>query len=223
MTLVNIDPDNPNGGRPDPAELLRYGIRGVALVPRRGMADYVAYLQAAGLLVFARITEQSEGYVLEDCPADIYQLGNEPDLAGHPDTHSSQEYIAWWNLYYGTWFAPSEPLAGYPVIAAGLCSGDTGWWRKVRDLGGLQGCSGLAVHPYGKPAAEAYKLLSAYRALTPTLPVWVTEWHRPAHEIAEYLAVLRRTSWIAGDAFFCWHDYGGWKLGEHRARMLGAL
>ena len=173
MPGMNVDPENPDNA-PWPGSLRHDGCGWVRMVSRDSDAvrSYAAIAHDCSVMVMAVITEQSGGYL---CPADIYQLGNEPDLAGHGDTKSPAEYIEYWNLYRDT----------YPdviMISAGLASGDPGWWREVQKLGGLHGLNGMAVHPYAKTAEEAEALLVSYEYITPKIPIWVTEWNRPASE-----------------------------------------
>ena len=214
MPGMNVDPENP-ANAPGPYKLKRLGFSWVRLVSRDSGAvrDYVDAAALCSVMVMAVITEQSGGYL---CPADIYQLGNEPDLAGHGDTKSPAEYIEYWNLYRDT----------YPdviMISAGLASGSPSWWRKVQDMGGLHGLNGMAVHPYAKTAEEAEALLVSYEYITSKVPIWVTEWNRPATEIPRFMTMLR--IWTAGHAWFSW---GGQQNPEFnmtplQGRLLGSL
>lgn len=198
-----MDPLNP-GNTPTVEDLQRYGLRWVRLVSRddQVLRDYVGLMHWAGVAVCCTITEQSRGYVLPDC--DVYQIGNEPDIAGHGDSFNAQQYVDYWNLYYGTWFAPGKPYAGNPVIGAGLGSGQTPYWRNVLNAGGLKGAAGFAVHPYAKTTAQAKTLLLQYQAITPALPIWVTEWSRPTAETAEFAAMLNRFPGVVAHARFSW-------------------
>lgn len=212
---VNVDPFNP-ANAPTPDEVLLYNCRWVRLVSRYGVDDYAEAMQARGIMVLAVVTEQSEGYI---CPADVVQIGNEPDLPNHGDSFSVSKYIDYWNLYYGTWFAPGKPFAGTPLISAGLASGQPSYWQAILNAGGLRGCSGLSVHPYAKTAAQAKTLLLAYQRLSPNLPLWVTEWNRPAAEIPGFAAMLNQTA--AMSAWFSW----GWQefaLTPTLGRMIAA-
>lgn len=224
MPGSNVDPLNP-ANAPTSAALLGAGLRWVRLVSRdnnavRGAAaDY----QAAGIMVLAIITEQSGGYVLPG--ADYCQIGNEPDVSGTADAMSAHDYVAYWNLYYDTWFAPGRPYASVPVIGAGLGSGDTNYWRQVQNAGGLRGAAGYAVHPYAKTAGQALSLLTAYRAVTPTMSCWVTEWARPTREIAEFRAMLERVPGLVSHAYFSWggQDDVQFNLTDSQRRILGAV
>jgi hypothetical protein len=236
--LVNTDPLNPNDGMPEPYELLRFGIRGVRMVPRCWTDDhgddpnpvhypnpkqllYMQQLHEAGLAAFGVVTEQSHGVMFTEEPFDLYQLGNEPDVAGTGDSKTADEYSAWYKLYYDTWFVAGRALAGVPVITAGLASGNTAYWRALR--GRVPWASGMAVHPYGKTPAQAADLIRSYQAITPGLPVFVTEWHQPTDVIPAYVMMLNQLAGVAGHAFFCWHNYAGFQLGERGARLLGLL
>jgi hypothetical protein len=217
---VNVDPDNP-ANAPTPEQVLRYNCRWVRLVSRYGVDDYAEAMQARGVMVLAVVTEQSGGYI---CAADMVQIGNECDLPDHGDSFSPNKYVEYWNLYYGTWFAPGKPFAHVPVISAGFASGQTSYWQHIVNLGGLRGCSGLSVHPYAKTAAQARSLLLEYQRLSPALPalpIFVTEWNRPTAEIPGFAAMLNQTA-----AMSCWFSWGGladgsFKASEQQLRILG--
>lgn len=191
--LCNVDPDNP-ANAPGAEELLRYGFRGVRLVSRHGVENYTDAMWSAGLMVLGVVTEQSGGYL---CPADVYQIGNEPDVAGTADYRPAPEYVSYWNLYRDTY-------SDLMMIGAGLGSGQTSYWQAVKNAGGLHGAAGFAVHPYGKSATAAMSLLLNYRAITPSLGLWVTEWNRPTAETPEFAAMLDRLSGVVCHARFAW-------------------
>ena len=231
MSYVNVDPLNPNDGSPDPMRLLQVNIRGVRLVIRDDdrIRQYTAIGKASGVAVLGAITEESHGYTMDDEPCDVYQIGNEPDRGSDTqprvegsDIMGASAYVDYWNLYYDTWFAEGKPLAGRPVIGAGLQSGRLSYWAAVLRHGGLRGASGMAIHPYGKTAAQAKTLIQAYQANLPAMPIWITEWHRPLAEVPAYVGMLHQTTGVVGDAFFCWHQYENWALGPERARLLGS-
>jgi hypothetical protein len=219
---VNCDPENP-ANAPTSGELLWANVRWVRLVTRESaiVHDYTARMREAGIMVLAVITEQSQGHVCADC-GDIMQCGNEPDLPNHGDSFSASKYVDYWNLYYGTWFAPGKPFAGVPLISAGLASGQTSYWQSIINRGGLEGCSGLAVHPYAKTVVAAKPLLLAYQRLSPQMPLWCTEVNRPTAEIPGFAAMLRQTV-----AMWSWFSWGGqsdqqFNLTETQARILSA-
>lgn len=217
--FVNVDPMNPDAnGAPFIDELKKYNIHGVRLVLRNDPAiiSYIKLAQYHGLAVLGIETEASYGDLLTETPCEIYQLGNEPDL----NNVSAADYVKWWDLYYGTWFAQGKPLEGKPAIGAGLASGNVQYWREVQAAGGLKGAAGMSVHPYGKNAAQAKALITSYQKITPSLPIWITEWNRPLAELPAYASMLRQTT--VGNAFFCWHDYQDWAIGPERARLLAA-
>lgn len=214
---MNVDPINA-GNAPKVDELLQYGYRRVRLVSRDSQAirDYRDAVHAAGIAVLCAITEGSGGYVLPGC--DVYQIGNEPDeyLSNHDltartsiwsgtgDCFTPQAYVEYWGLYYDNYFAPGKPLASIPVIGAGLGAGQVTWWIDVKNAGGLKGASGFAVHPYARSAASAASLLAAYRAITSTLPLYVTEWSRPLDETAQFAAMLRQAPGVVGHFKYTW-------------------
>jgi hypothetical protein len=217
VTGINVDPLNPDNA-PRVDELQRTGVRWVRLVSRDDDAvrQYVEMCWSVGLMVLAVITEQSGGYL---CPADVYQGGNEPDVAGTGDSMSPGAYVAYWNLYRKT----------YPelvMVGAGLGSGQISYWQQVQAAGGLQGASGFAVHPYAKTAVQAKTMLAAYQKITPSLPLWVTEWNRPPAEVPAFASMLRQVSVM--DAWFCWspsvaRGVGIYELDASTKRVLGAV
>jgi hypothetical protein len=222
--MVNVDPVNVDAdGAPDPSVLLQYGIRGVRLVVRNvpEVRAYVPPVQAAGLAVLGVITNEGLGDVMADIPCDVYQLNNEPD---QPNTYlSPSDYVDWWNTYYGTLFAAGKPLEGIPVIGAGLASGQVSYWRDVQYAGGLQGAAAMGLHPYAKTAGQAASLIAQYRAVTPRLPVFVSEWNRPTAEVPAFSQMLRQNPGVMGHAWFCWHNYETFVLGPQRARLMGVF
>jgi hypothetical protein len=162
----------------------------VRLVMRSGgqCEQYAKTCKDAGLFVLGVLANESGGYMIAN--ADLYQIGNEPD--GAPPSSwvmSPQEYVDLWNLYHGTY-------PNLPMIAAGLSSGDPSWWDKVAPQ--LDGCKGVAVHPYGKTLGEAKTLLAAYRAVRPSMGLYVSEWNRPAAEIPGYDWWLRQNTMAHG-------------------------
>jgi hypothetical protein len=89
------------------------------------------------------------------------------------------------------------------LVVGGLVSGQPWWASGLKPL--LDPAPwGWDAHPYGKPAAEAEALLQLYKEATDGARWCVLEWDRPAAEIAEYLAMLRRTT--VYDAQFCYSD-----------------
>jgi hypothetical protein len=194
---VNVDPLDP-AGEPSPDALREAGFSWVRLVSRPGVERYVADCQAAGLLVLAVVARESQGYVFGG--PDIWQFGNEPDASGPSSwTMSAGDYVAQFAFYQQT----------YPHltwIGAGLASGEPTWWVAAMAIQGPASLhmSGFAVHPYNKTAAQAATLLRAYQKVTPALPLWVTEWHRPAVEILPFVSMLRELS--VAHAWFCWTD-----------------
>jgi hypothetical protein len=213
MTGVNVDPEN-LGGAPGPADLKKAGFTWVRLVSRPGVESYVEWMQASGLMVLAVVAKESEGHVFGG--PDAWQFGNEPDSSGPASwTMTSTEYRDQFNYYQDT----------YPQlvwISAGLASGQTAYWQHVKDLGGLNGASGFAVHPYNKTASQASTLLKAYQKITPTLPLWVTEFNRPVAEIPAFTSMLRQLSVASA-----WFSYGGqadpqFNVSPTQIRMLSA-
>ena len=209
LTLVNVDPLNPTN-RPSPVLVKELGMGGVRLVCREGVEGYVDLCHGQGLFVLGVIARESQGNVLGGI-CDAYQIGNEPDGEGESSySMSPNQYLEEARIYRDTY-------PGLFMISAGLVSGQVGYWRQIGSQIGMMGYQGFAVHPYGKTAAQAEPLLKSYQSITPRLGLWVTEWHRPANEIPDWKAMLRRTS--VADAWFCW-AYGGWDLTPEHARAL---
>jgi len=212
---VNVDPLNPTNA-PLPADLMRLGDRWVRLVSRPGVEQYVNWMQVAGIMVVAVVNEQSGGYL---CPADVYQIGNEPDVPGTDDSMSPAGYRSYFRLY-------RETYPDLTMIGAGLGSGQTSYWNTVIQGGGLPGASGFAVHPYAKTAQQARSLLNQYRTLSPSLPLWCTEINRPAAELPEFSAMLKSLPVVMW-SWFCWsedfaHQAGIYPLDDRLKRVLGA-
>jgi len=150
---------------------------------------------------------------------DAYQIGNEPDQRGESSWDmSTNQYDRLVEDYRG-----AHP--GVMLIGAGLASGQPEWWSRL-DSRTYRYLDGLAVHPYAKDFTDARRLLQQYKQITPNLPLWITEWWRPAREIPPFLAMLRQE--VSGLIFwFCATDnmvdpmgmidaYGGHKP-EYRA------
>ncbi len=215
--IINVDPTNP-AGSPTPLEICTKGFNGVRLVSRQGTAAvYAQTCMDANLAVVAVVTAESGGFL---CPADVYQIGNEPDAglpSQGPNNLTAADYVALWNLYRDTY--PTVTMIG-----AGLSSGKPQYWRDIQTAGGLRGAAGFAVHPYNKTSYQALALLMQYRAVTPGLGMWITEWNRPAAEVADFAAMLHQTSGVVGAAWFCWADgmVPGFGLSSGQQRMLVA-
>lgn len=197
--LINIDPANPNGAPPFSIDLWSAGYTGVRLVSRDDstVRKFASDCQTDGLMVLAMIGQQSDGFMMPE--ADVYQIGNEPDSTGPASwTRTPVEYAEDWRIY-------RETYPGFTMIAAGLASGRVTWWNQLwSQTIGLPGCDGMAIHPYGRSASQAASLINAYTKHG--LPVWITEWNRPDHEVAAYAAMLRSAPSVAMSAYFCWSD-----------------
>jgi hypothetical protein len=201
--LVNGDPLNPANW--PPANVLRaFGFGGVRVVSRRGIEAQTAAVQAEGLFVLAVVTEQSGGYLLPS--ADLTQIGNEPDIGGTADSMDPPTFTNYLRLYRDTY-------PDLPMITGGLASGDYTYLQRVRDLGGLQGFSGVAVH---YPANAT--ILGRYRNNAAGLPLYVTEWNTSADRILAYRAMLAGAN-VALDCWFSW-NYSEWALTASQARAL---
>jgi hypothetical protein len=203
---INVDPSNP-AGAPDPALLARRNITAVRLVSKADpngsgvlpiVEDYGKRAIAAGLFVLPIVTNESQGRI----PANnsgVIQYGNEPD--GQPPSSMVQtpdQFVSEFNIY-----AAAHPQ--FQWIAGGLAAGDpqARFWRQVAPR--LERCAGVSVHLYGSSILQAEAIIEGHRAVTPGLPVWVTEWN-PLNDplIPAYDWMLRQRT--AGAFFFCWSD-----------------
>jgi len=205
LTLVNVDPENP--ANTAPATTIRdAGFGGVRIVSRNGLADFVTECHEAGLFVLACVNEQSHGYLVPG--ADLYQIGNEPDIAGTNDSMPAQDYAGYAQLYRNTY-------RELPMITAGLASGQPLYLRDVDIAGGLVGFNAIALH-YPKDATD----INRFTKYAHGLPKVITEWWRPADHILEYKLELRKAN-VMLDAWFCW-GYGQWALQPDQLRALRA-
>jgi len=203
--LVNGDPQN-SANWPLGAVLRGFGFGGVRLVSRRGIEPEVAQMQAEGMFVLAVVNEQSKGYLVPG--ADLYQIGNEPDIGGTADAMTPQDFAAYLQLYRNTY-------ADLPMIPGGLASGDANYLKEVRLSGGLNGFSGVALH---YPSSSI--VLDTYKRYAPGLPIYVTEWNVSADRVIAYKAMLHAAG-VALSAWFSW-GYEQWALSPQQARALTA-
>jgi len=206
--LINVDPLN-EANVTAPGDLASLGFGGVRLVCRSGVESYIEECHATDLFVLGIITPESQGNMLGGI-CDCYQIGNEPDL---PGALSPAAYIDEARIYRNT----------YPdlyMISAGLASGQTGYWRNIAREILEMGYQGFAVHPYGKTARQAEYMLKSYVSLSPNLPLWITEWNRPAREILDWKAMLTRVG-VVESCWFSW-GYDQWALTKSQLRALRA-
>lgn len=180
--------------------------------------DYIISLQQQSppIAVIAVITPESDSYITPY--ADAYQLStispvecDIPDPTQTPPTVPDPARVIYeWQVWYYTYFyrdpaAPgSRPFEDKPLISPPLASGDAQYYARLQDYGGFIGASALDIHPYGKTAKQAQSLLSQYKRITPTLPVTVLEWQRPANQIPEFVNMLNQNTimncWFSHDA-----------------------
>jgi hypothetical protein len=205
LTLVNVDPLNPVNTAP-PLEIRAKGFAGVRYVSRLGLDDWVNECQTAGLYVVACITEQSDGHLPPN--ADLYQIGNEPDIDGTDDTMDAVAFAGYLQLYRRTY-------PELPMITGALASGQPIYLRNVRDAGGLTGFLGVGLH-YPSEAT----MFAGYKRYTGGLPFYVTEWWRPTERILEYKVMLRQAG-VVLDAWFSW-GYQEFALSPAQERALRA-
>ena len=195
MQSVNVDPLNP-AGSPSPAALHDLGVGGVRLVLRPACLPYIETMRASGLGVLGVIANESgdpEQYI--SWPVSMLQVGNEMDGSGPSSwTMTPAEF-------YALWYWCAELFPNVPRIIGGLCSGSV---ARGEQYLAVEGAAGFAVHPYGRDASSASDLIAAYREVTGYRNVYITEWNRPADQIAEYVAMLERET--AGGWWFCHSD-----------------
>jgi len=203
--LVNGDPLNSVNWPPAAAQR-DFGFGGVRLVSREGIESEVVSIQAEGLFVLAVVNEQSHGYLIPG--ADLYQIGNEPDIGGTNDAMSAQDFASYLQLYRNTY-------PDLPMITGGLASGDANYLKQVRDSGGLIGFSGVAIH---YPSSST--VIAAYKRYAFSLPIYVTEWNTSADRVIAYKAMLK----ASGVVLSCWFSWGynEWALSPQQARALTA-
>ena len=200
---LNVDPLNP-AGRADPGLLRRLGFSWVRLVARSGVAGYVYDCRQAGLKVLTVLARESfpdlrntsyQAFIYaESLRPDAVQIGNEPDCEGPSSWTMSQEDYA--ELVYRCRAGVQVASKSIPLVGAGLASGQPDWWRTLADP--PLPLDALACHPYGKTADEARSLIRAYKSIS-RLPTWVTEWNRPADEIAGFVSMLQQEAEVS-----CW-------------------
>lgn len=206
-----LDPLNPHGA-PTLEELQQAGVGGGRHVARNDGAfyGYQDRLEQAGLTSCVVLARESfpnndarfwtDQYSAQ-CHPTYWQIGNEPDAGLLPAPSPSS-----WSMthaeYAWLWRECARAiLANQPdarLITAGLVSGQPSWAAGLKPLLTPTPYA-WGVHPYGKAAAAARTLLWAYPA-----PTMVTEWNRPAEEIAAYGAMLEAE--CLWSAYFCWSD-----------------
>jgi Glycosyl hydrolase catalytic core len=205
MTLgTNIDPTYPEAA-PSPLQLRDLGLRWVRLVSRDipSIHAYVDDCNKFDIAVLACVAKESDGYIMPG--AQVHQIGNEGDVNSPSSwTRTPQEYHDDWDIYWGTWFAPGKPYEGSVVIAAGLASGLTNWLSQVWKIGPLQGCSGIAVHPYTKTPVQARDLINSYKSIVGyNIPIWVTESNNKKEEI-QYFNSLMQNANVVVNFWYPW-------------------
>lgn len=199
---TNVDPLN-DLARPDPVTLRSMGFAWARLVVRPDCEAYVRACYAAGLNVLGVLTPESlpfragaEQY--RDWPLACWQIGNEMDSGGLAS--STMDPGTWRNFYYACLSGLGWPSV--PILAGSFASGQPDLAASYLVVDGI---TGYGVHPYAKDADAARVLLREYRARFPALDVWVTEWNRPAAEIAAFTRMLEEEQ-IPVACWFAWSD-----------------
>jgi hypothetical protein len=174
------------------------------IVLRPDCEAYVRACYAAGLNVLGVLTPESlpgragaEQY--RDWPLAAIQIGNEMDSGGIAS--ATMDPGTWRNFYYACMSGLGWP--NVPILAGSFASGNPDLAASYLVVDGI---TGYGCHPYAKGAEAARELLREYRARFPALdPPWVTEWNRPAAEIAAFARMLEEEQ-IPVACWFCWSD-----------------
>ena len=203
------------GGEPSPEELHALGVGWVRVVALPGIDWHVQRYRQAGIRVAGVIARESGDpaqYV--GLPWSALVIGNEMDQIGEASwTLDPQEYADLWHRC-ATLYPHVPRLVG--GLASGIVAAGLPYIEAAPDA------AGFAVHPYAKRAEEARSLLREYKARC-NLPLWVTEWHRDAWEIGDFMRMLSEE--CVGACWFAWDaSVPGFELvGEKYAAMWAAL
>lgn len=192
IRALGVDPSNPLAPVV-PAVLPALGFHAGRFVIKPETRGYVDDCHAAGLAVWGVFTGESGDIgQYRDWPVDIRIISNEMDtVSKSSETMTPAEFSVRWHrardVFRDTPLWIGAMASGRPELAAPYIA--------VAD-----GAVGLCVHPYDKPAEPARVLLRAYKAAY-RLPLLVTEWNRPAEEIAEFMVMLEEE--CEGHSWFC--------------------
>lgn len=217
MSWLAVDALN-SGGCPSPDEIAEAGASGIRLVAFDN-PDFFAYAEKClgwGLEVGVVLARESfptddfagfAAFYAERLTPTLWSCGNEMDAYLLGEASPSSWKLRPAEYAYGLWHPVAHTIRDRQpeakVVVGGLVSGQPWWASGLKPL--LDPAPwGWDAHPYGKPAAEAEALLQLYSEATDGDRWCVLEWDRPAAEIAEYLAMLRRT--VVYDAQFCYSD-----------------
>jgi len=219
-----LDAENP-AGCPDPAELLAAGFMVVRLTAKdsQQLYAYAERLRAAGIKIvlvwtLATVGKRPRAEVVERiarrCPADYHIIGNEPDAIYNLDDdgnpYPSDASDAMDEHTFGPWFgAVVTPLRHVQpsaiVILAGMVSGQPWAARRYVDVVRRSGhrLDGIDLHLYNTRPDELGPKLELFAAEFPTLPLYMSEWSRPAAEIGDFMRVLEAFD-VAFALYFAW-------------------
>jgi hypothetical protein len=185
-------------GAPDPAMLHGLGFRFGLFVSKPGREPYVAACSAANLMPVGIVTEESGGFILQT-PWTL--IGNEANTSGNADAMSARAYAGYLQNYRAN-IPPERSL----VVGGLMATGSATYLRDVRDAGGLEGYSAVALH-YPTSA----KQIANWRTYAAGLDVWVTEYAPQSDRgmwdlslIPFYLNEILRAGGVMVHAPYCW-------------------
>jgi hypothetical protein len=215
---VVVDPLNVHG-RPDPDRLTAYEWVRVTAFDSDILYTYCQRLHEYGIKYAAVVVRETFGAwppsrevmerIARRMSPTLWVIGNEFDAGVLPEESPSswvqtpEEFEAMYGLVCRAIHHVS-PRAR--CVLGGSVSGQPGVWLKYVEAVERSGLpiDGYDVHPYNKTAEEARDLLAQYQKLRPALPLYVFEWWRPWHEVAEFHAMLDETA--KAHTWFCYSD-----------------
>jgi hypothetical protein len=226
VTLFGIvlDADNPQGC-PDPSELRAFTTARLIAKDSEQLYEYAERLQLAGIEVALVWTLASVGNppepdtvrrIADRCRVVYHIVGNEPDAVYNLDAegnpHPSTASDAMDEDAFADWFDGVAPIIREEqemaeLILAGMVSGQPWAARKYVDAVQARGhqIDGLDLHLYNTPPGDLYRKLSLYIAEFPSRPLYMFEWSRPAHEIADFMKALEYYH-VRVACFHAWHE-----------------
>lgn len=192
MNGIRVDPSN-EAAYVDPATLPGLGFDTASMVLLPGILPYLLRCREVGLAIWGVLARESgEPSQYRHYPLDYLEVGNEPD------TLSPSSWTMAPEDFYALWYYCKDVLFPHlNLVIGGLASGNT--WRGEQYLC-VDGAAYAAIHPYSKTPDQIADLLGRYREVT-DYPFVLSEWNRPADEIADTLEVIEALT--AGGVWFC--------------------